>query len=165
MKIIGMVVFSVIFTNLLPSGKTSLLIKNTIRLCVYLCILTPALNFFTLFSGENSTNVTEIFTDYFSETVIPADEFYIKYCSEKTIENAEEIIMKKVAEEHGITVEITLHASVDIRSFVIKIENGEIQARDCDNEALLQKICDDLEKEYSVAFEVIKGVNDEMEYS
>ena len=51
------------------------------------------------------------------------------------------------------------------RNFEIKIEKGVLKSIDCNNEIILQKICDDLEKQYSVLFEFIKGENDEMEYS
>lgn len=165
MKIIGIVLLSVLLTNLLPTGKTSALIKNTVRLCAYLCILAPAFDFFVSLNGKNQPKFNEIFTDYFSETVIPTDEFYIKYCSEKSIENAENSIEKRILDEYEISVDIILRASVEVNSFEIKIEKGILKAFNCENETLLKEICVTLENEYCVPFDFLKGENDEMDDS
>ena len=165
MKIIGIVLMAVVLVNLLPTGKTSVLIKNILRLCMYLSILTPAFNFFLSLEGNDKLSFGEIFTDYFSESVIVTDESYINYCSEKSIENAENIIKKKVLEEYGINVEINLQASVEISSSQIKIERGFLDGLSYTKAEVLREICRNLETEYSVPFEVLKGDDNEMEYS
>ena len=156
MEIMGIVLISVLLTNLLPRGKTSVLIKNTIRLCTYLCILTPAFDFFISLNGKSQPAFQEIFTDYFSETVIQTDESYIKYCSEKSIENAENCIEKTVFERYGERVEISLQAILT-QSFEIKIEKGFLKAVDFTSQEKLEQIRKDLEKEYEVSFEIVKG--------
>ena len=165
MELIGFVLIAVVLTNLLPTGKTSALIKNTVRLCIYLCILTPAFNFFLSLKGKDTLSFAEIFTDYFSESVIPTDESYINYCSEKSIENAENILEKKILEEYGIIVAIELQASIETNTFEIKIERGFLNALNCTNEEVLREICKNLETEYAVTFELLKGERYEMEYS
>ena len=165
MKIIGIVLMAVVLVNLLPTGKTSVLIKNILRLCMYLSILTPAFNFFLSLEGNDKLSFGEIFTDYFSESVIVTDESYINYCSEKSIETAENIIEKKVLEEYGINVEINLQASVEISSSQIKIERGFLDGLSYTKAEVLREICRNLETEYSVPFEVLKGDDNEMEYS
>ena len=132
---------------------------------MYLSILTPAFNFFLSLEGNDKLNFGEIFTDYFSESVIVTDESYINYCSEKSIENAENIIEKKVLEEYGINVEINLQASVEISSSQIKIERGFLDGLSFTKAEVLREICRNLETEYSVPFEVLKGDDNEMEYS
>ena len=156
MKIMGIVLISVLLTNLLPTGKTSVLIKNTLRLCTYLCILTPAFDFFISLNGKSQPAFQEIFTDYFSETVIPTDESYIMYCSEKSIENAENCIEKTVFERYGERVEISLQAILT-QSFEIKIEKAILKEVDFTSQDKLEQIRKDLEKEYEVSFEIVKG--------
>lgn len=165
MKIMGMVLIAVVLTNLLPTGKTSAMIKNIVRLCIYLCILTPVFEFFLSLGGNAKPTFLEIFTDYFSENVIVTDESYIKYCSEKSIQNAENGIEKKILEAYGFTVEIELQASVETSSFEIKIEKGFLDGLGFTNEEILVNVCKDLEKEYAVPFELKKGDSYEMEYS
>ena len=165
MKIMGIVLIAVVLTNLLPTGKTSALIKNILRLCMYLCILTPAFYFFHSLGGNTKQTFLEFFTDYFSESVIATDESYIKYCSEKSIQNAEKGIEKKILEEYGFTVEIELQASVETSTFEIKIVKGFLDRFGFTNEEILLNVCKDLEKEYEVPFELVKGDNYEMEYS
>lgn len=156
MKIMGIVLIAVILTNLLPTGKTSVLIKNNLRLCMYLCMLMPAFDFFISLKENNPSSVSEIFTNYFSETVIPTDELYIKYCSEISVENAENCIEKKILEKYGVTSEVTLQ-SVITDSFEIKIEEGFLKVGNFTNDELLQEICKDLQNEYAVSFKYLKG--------
>lgn len=156
-KIIGLVLVSVLLTNLLPTGKTCILIKNIARLCVYLSILTPAFDFFISLNTKANSTFEEIFPDYFSDTVIPTDESYIKYCSEKSIEKAENSLEKIVLDDYGITVEITLQTSVDADGSKIKIEKGILDGLGVTNKELLQKICKGLQDEYSVPFEFTQG--------
>ena len=99
LSVTGIVLLSVITTEVLPIGKTNELIKGLIRLMLYLVVLTPLINF--LIKGF-STETNKIFEDYFSENVIEADGKYINYCSEQSIESFEALLERQIQQEYSI---------------------------------------------------------------
>ena len=114
----GIVLVSTVLTNILPTGKTSILIKNIVRLCAYLSILSPALNFF----NKELSSSTKIIQNYFAEDVIQTDNSYIQYCSEKTIENVEEMIRERLQTEYSVVTTVKL--------LIEESENAERQEKE-----------------------------------
>ena len=124
LSIIGIVLISTILTNVLPSGKTSALIKNIVRLCLYLVILSPAYEFF---QTELSEEEGKIFQNYFSEEVIQTDGAYIDYCSEKSIEETENLLEKKLKTDYEIIASVTLVVSgEEVSDSGVKIKTIQI---------------------------------------
>jgi hypothetical protein len=154
LSITGVVLISSILTNIMPTGKTSALIRGIVRLCLYLLILSPVYEFVQKrFLGEND----KIFQNYFSETVIETDTEYIEYCSEKSIEYVEEMLEKQVLQEHGEVVEIELvldretKRKQDVKILFLKLFCGAT------NEVKAEEIRNDLSEEFQVEVRLQKG--------
>lgn len=148
----GIVLLSTILTNVLPTGKTAVLIKNIVRLCAYLSILTPAFNFF----NKELSSSTKILQDYFSEEVIQTDNSYIQYCSEKTVENVEKVIRERLLTEYSVETTVRLLIEDSETPARIKIEKIEIDGS-CISTETQSRIKNDFEKEFSVDIEFTKG--------
>jgi len=154
LSITGVVLISSILTNIMPTGKTSTLIRGIVRLCLYLLILSPVYEFVQKrFVGEND----KIFQNYFSETVIETDTQYIEYCSEKSVEYVEAALEKKVLQEYGEVVEIELvldgetKGEQDVKILFLKLFCGAT------NEVKAEKIRNDLSEEFQVQVRLQKG--------
>lgn len=105
LSITGLVLLSVVTTEVLPIGKTNELIKGLLRLGLYLVVLMPLFDFFI---EGFSTKTNKIFEDYFSENVIEMDGEYINYCSEQSIESFEDLLEKQILQEYLIEGDISI---------------------------------------------------------
>ena len=109
LAIIGAVLLSTLIMGISPKGKTAEIIKGTTKVVCLLAIIAPVLNFFQ-FDGK--------WQDFFEKSVIETDEEFIKYCSEKRIEYAQDALSKRLSEEFGGDFAVTL-----VWSYVV-VENG-----------------------------------------
>ena len=150
LTITGIVLISTILTNVLPLGKTSEIIKNVVRLCLYLAILSPIYQFFQnqFTNGNNS-----IFQNYFDKSVIETDNDYIKYCSEKSVENTERLLQEELLEEYGIVATVT----VQLFAESTKIEKIYIETIDVD-ERTIKSLESAYENRFSVEIDWTQGV-------
>ena len=153
LKITGIVLISTVLTNVLPTGQTSVLIKNIIRLCAYIAVLSPAVDFFSDYLSSDGKN----FQNYFAEDVIQTDNSYIQYCSEKTIENAERSLEEYLQTEYSILTNVTvLVDEKNSDNSNIKIKNIQIQGADISAE-IQEKIGKDFQERFSVDIQFAKG--------
>ena len=90
--IVGTVLLSALIIGISPKGKTAEIIKGTTKVVCLLAIVAPILQFFQ-FDGK--------WQDFFEKSVIQTDVAYIRYCSEKRIEYAQDALSKTLAEEFG----------------------------------------------------------------
>lgn len=158
LKIMGLIIFSVVLTNALPKGKTSVLIKKVVRLCVYLSVIAPAASFFIRITNGETEAFSEIFPNYFSENVIETDEAYIKYCSENSIKNAEAELTKKILDEFGIEASVQLIFEENELEIEMKIQKiCLVFTEDCEA-TMAEEIKNQLETEYAVPIEFLKEV-------
>ena len=105
LSVIGVILISAILTAVLPSGKTSSVIKGVTRLACVLVIVMPILVFFQ--SGEWKIGKT-FFQDDFSESVIQTDEAFIQYYSEMRISQTERALEREIEEKYAVFAEISL---------------------------------------------------------
>lgn len=106
LAIIGTVLFSALFTAILPDGKTSGLIKSIFRLVCVLAIIAPVLYF--LSSGEWIMVNEEKKETFLGEEVIQANNQYIQYYSEMRICEAESAIEEEIFNKYGLKTNILL---------------------------------------------------------
>ena len=157
LKIVGLSLFSIVLTNVLPTKKLNSLIKNLVRLCLYGLIITPIATFYMELTETGMDNLSKIFPNYFSATVIEVDQAYIEYCSEKSIQELERILAEKILEDYKISVEVDV---------VVKNTNAQEVEKICiifteeTDDLLLQTIKTQLQAEYSVAIEILKEVKE-----
>ena len=97
LSVIGTVLFSAVLTAILPSGKTTAIIKSTARLACLVVVLSPVLDFFK--NGE-------LFGENFMKTGIQTDRNYIEYCSKISVESAEKSLAEHLKTEYGIEFEV-----------------------------------------------------------
>ncbi len=152
LSITGIVLISTVLTNILPIGKTSVLIKNILRLCAYLAVLSPVFDFV----NSDLTKNGKFFENYFSESVIKTDEKYIEYCSKKSINETERLIEKQLKEEYLIDTNVTLVVKNESEKDSFKIEKIIVGINDISSEKQGQ-IKNDFKKEFSVDIEFTKG--------
>lgn len=151
MTITGIVLLSTVLTNVLPLGKTSQIIKNVVRLCLYLAILSPIYQFF---EKEVFDKNGEIFQNYFDETVIQTDRSYIQYCSEISVENVEKQIEEELLKEYGIQSVVSIKLENDGSDN--KIEKIYIQT-DFLEETTMKSVETAYESKFLVDIEWIQG--------
>ena len=150
LSITGFILFSTILTNVLPAGKTSVLIKGIFRLCAYLSFLMPIAKFV-----ENYTNSgEEIFTNYFEKSVIKTDEAFIEYCNEKRILEAEARIEKELKSEYLVDTDVTIVVFCEDNR--LQIEKIIIDENDISTEQK-EEIVQDFKDKYSVDIQFEKG--------
>ena len=97
--IIGTVLISAVLTAILPSGKTSSMIKSVARLACLVVVLSPLVAFFK--EGESIGN-------NFLKIGIQTDKNFIEYCSKISVENAEKSIEEHLVERYGKNFEVSL---------------------------------------------------------
>ena len=147
LSITGVVILSTVLSNILPTGKTTNLIKGFFRLCAHIVILSPVADFI----NDYSTKKEEIFKNYFEESVIKTDENYIEYCSEKTVAETERQIEKTLKEDYSISalVKVILAENGDdffqIEKIVVEVENISTETK--------SKIEQDFKTQFSVDIE------------
>ncbi len=153
LSIVGIVLISTILTNVLPPGKSATLIKNIVRLCLYLVILSPAYHFF---QNELSNGEKNFFQNYFSENVIQTDRDYIDYCSEKSIGETQRLLAQKLKEDYGIDADVLIIIETDTSLSTsqkidgIRITSGEL------TEKIKREIERDFLNEFKVTVEFIE---------
>lgn len=149
LTVTGIVLISSILTNVLALGKTSGIIKNVVRLCLYLAILSPIYQFFqNQFDAKNNS----IFQNYFNESVIETDTDYIKYCSEKSLENTERLLQDELLQKYGIVATVTVQLFDESK----KIEKIYIETIDID-ERTIKTLELAYEKRFCVEIDWIQG--------
>ena len=109
LAIVGTVLLSTLIMGISPKGKTTEIIKGTTKVVCLLAIVAPVLKFFQ-FDGK--------WQDFFENSVIETDVDFIKYCSEKRIEYAQDALSKVLAEEFDREFTVTF-----VWSYAI-VENG-----------------------------------------
>ena len=152
LSITGIVLVSTVFSNFLPSGKTSVLIKNILRLCAYLSVLSPVFNIFT----HSLKSEEKFFIDYFNENVIKTDDSYIEYCSEKTIDSTEEKIEELLKSEYFIQADVRIVGNEKNDFGELKIKKIIVITNDISTEKQ-EEIRTDFNRKYSVNIEFTKG--------
>lgn len=152
LSVVGIVLISTVLTNILPLGKTTALIKNILRLCAYLAVLSPIFEFL-----NNDSNASgKFFENYFSETIINTDESYIEYCSSKSINETERLIEKRLKEEYLVDSSVTLVVENENENGDLKIEKIIVEINDISSEKQ-EEIKIDFKQEFSVDIEFTKG--------
>lgn len=104
LKIVGIVLISSVLTAILPNGKTNGVIKGMAKLLCLVVIVSPimqALRTFPSTDGEGQEN-------YFSQSVIKADESFIQYYSETRISEAERALEKQINEQFNVDSKVAL---------------------------------------------------------
>lgn len=102
----GTVIIAAIVTAIAPEGKISGVIRTAVKLMCLIVIAEPIAKYFvSVGKGENPTFYDE---NFFDETVITADEDFIKYCSEMRIAEAERQIETEIAEKYDLKAKISL---------------------------------------------------------
>lgn len=152
LTVTGIVLISMILTNFLPCGKTYALIKNVLRLCAYLSILTPIFNFV----GKQIKNNSDFFCNYFNENVIEVDTSYIQYVSKKTIAQTEAKLKERLETDYTIEVNVLIECGETNEFGEVAIEKIIIEGKDISAE-IQEKIRTNFEIEYSVEIEFTKG--------
>ncbi len=106
LSVIGAVILSAIVVAVLPEGKTAGMIKTVSRLICILMIISPVLRFFQ--SGNLSVWGENLQENIFSETVIEAEDSFIKYYSEMRIRETEAALEKEILQRYDLIVEVVL---------------------------------------------------------
>ena len=109
LSVIGIILISAILTAILPSGKTSTVVKSVTRLACVISIVMPVLIFFQ--SGEWSVGQT-FFQEDFAETVIQTDEAFIQYYSEKRVLETENTLEEELYKEFQIKTDVRFFGSL-----------------------------------------------------
>ncbi len=127
LSVIGTVLISSVLTAILPEGKTRGLIQSIARLACVLAIVSPVLSY--LRSGNTSVFAEKNSESFFSESVIRAEESFIKYYSEMRIGETENALQKEILEKYGRSVEVSLDYEmqkdkIKIVKIGLKIEEG-----------------------------------------
>ena len=91
LSVIGVVLFSSVLLAILPSGKTSELIKAIARIACLVTILAPIVSFFV---GRSD------FAGIFQESGIELQASFIEYCSEERIAEAEALLKKELKDKY-----------------------------------------------------------------
>ncbi len=124
LSVIGIILISAILTAVLPSGKTSSVIKGVTRLACVLVIVMPILVFFQ--SGEWKIGKT-FFPGDFSESVIQTDETFIQYYSEMRVREAERKLEEALFEEFSVNVNVTLRWEIETSEYASYYEDEKIK--------------------------------------
>lgn len=92
LSVIGVVLFSSVLLAILPSGKTSELIKAIARIGCLVTILAPIVQFFV--AGKE-------FEGIFDESSIQTQTAFIQYCSEERIQEAEILLTNELQDKYS----------------------------------------------------------------
>ncbi len=107
LSIIGTVLVCAVLTAILPSGKTSGVIKGIARLACVISIIAPIPQFLGNAKpfDTNSKKNTSKNNVNFSQSVIQTDESFIKYYCEMRIQNAENALNEELLEKFSLSVQ------------------------------------------------------------
>lgn len=97
LSVVGIVLFASVLLAIVPTGKTSEIVKAVARLACVITILAPIVQFFV--SGGD-------FGTFFVESSIQTESDFIQYCSKTRVEEAEEILQKKLEDKFGVQVDV-----------------------------------------------------------
>ena len=130
-SILGVVLISSLLFSILPSGKTSGIVKGMAHLACVLVIISPVLRFFQKTNEEIGSDFVETF---FHSSVISTDEAFIKYYSEMTLRQVEKKMEEELLEKYDVEAEISLKTSnekfeeeekIKILEIVVKVKSEE----------------------------------------
>ena len=150
----GTVIIAAIVTAIAPEGKISGVVKTAVKLVCLIVIAEPIAKYFvSVGKGENPTFSDESF---FDETVITADEDFIKYCRDMRIAEAESQIETEISKKYDLTTKISLEwrAEEDGRIKIIRILAKVPPQTDEKTQKALQK---DLSETYGTEAEITAG--------
>ena len=155
LKIMGTSVLSIVLVSCLPTKKVHSLIKNIVRLCLYLIIIAPIASFCIKLTKNGSETFFEIFSNYFSESVIETDEVYIKYCSEKSLESTERALAQKILEEYQVLAEVEIILK---NAETLEVEKVFVTFTEDYDDLIVKMVKDKMEAEYMIPVEILKEV-------
>lgn len=101
--VIGTILLCALLSAVVPSGKTSAIIKAVAKLACTLAIVAPVLRYFT--SGNVDSPIS---SEIFQETGIEKETAFIQYYSEMRIRQAERDLEACLKSELGVEAEILL---------------------------------------------------------
>ncbi len=125
LKIVGIVLISSVLTAILPSGKTSGVIKGIAKLLCLVVIVSPIMQTLRAFhstDGDGQEN-------YFSQSVIKTDESFIQYYSETRILEAEQALEKELNEQFNVDSEVVLEWESMENQSAVKLKITKILVR------------------------------------
>ena len=105
LSVMGTVLLCALLTAILPTGKTTSIVKGVSRLACVISIVMPVLVFFQ--SGKWSVN-QNIFQNDFAENVIQTDDAFIKYYSEMRVHETQTALEQVIYEEFSVQAEIVI---------------------------------------------------------
>ena len=97
LSVVGIVLFTSILLAIVPTGKTSEIVKAIARLACVVTILAPIVQFFVS-DGEFGT--------FFVESSIQTESTFIQYSSKTRVEEVEKILEEKIEVEFGVPVDV-----------------------------------------------------------
>ena len=143
LSILGTVLLSTILTAILPNGKTTQLIRMITRLVCILAIISPILSFFK--TGSLSLE-KEVFSDFFSDSVIEEEASFIEYYSQLRIRETEDALERELFEKYAVEGEVTLtYERVEDK---IRITQMCVVLQEMQEEEVLQSMWEYLTKKY-----------------
>ena len=119
LSIAGVVILSAILSAILPSGKTSGLIKSVMRTACILAIISPIVTFFR--SGSLSVGGIKNSDMIFSQSVIEQEQAFIHYHSEMRISETEKALEKEIFERFSVETDVALSWEFETDNDAIKI--------------------------------------------
>ena len=97
LSVVGIVLFTSVLLAIVPTGKTSEIVKAIARLACVVTILAPIVQFFVS-DGEFGT--------FFVESSIQTESTFIQYSSKTRVEEVEKILEEKIEDEFGVPVDV-----------------------------------------------------------
>lgn len=97
LSVVGIVLFTSVLLAIVPTGKTSEIVKAIARLACVVTILAPIVQFFVS-DGEFGT--------FFVESSIQTESTFIQYSSKTRVEEVEKILQKKLEDEFGVPIDV-----------------------------------------------------------
>ena len=97
LSVVGIVLFASVLLAIVPTGKTSEIVKAIARLACVVTILAPIVQFFVS-DGEFGT--------FFVESSIQTESTFIQYSSKTRVEEVEKILEEKIEVEFGVPVDV-----------------------------------------------------------
>jgi hypothetical protein len=156
LSVIGTVLLCAILNAVLPTGKTSGVIKGVARMACVVSIVMPILIFFQ--SGEWSIGKT-FFEKDFAESVIQTDEEFIEYYSQMRVREAQLSLQKDLKSEFLVEADVQIEWTSEteeygkiynedkIKIVRIVVKNKEKQSEEVENamwEYLTQNYCSEV---------------------
>ena len=146
LSIAGVVILSAILSAILPSGKTSGLIKSVMRTACILAIISPIVTFFR--SGALSVSGVKNFDAIFSQSVIEQERAFIHYHSEMRIAEAEKNLEKEIFEQFSVEADVALSWELETDDGVIKITQIRVELIEQKDGEVLKRMWEYLTKNY-----------------